>query len=401
MRWSGDVVVGPATLLLGALFFASANIAAKAVYWRGVSQLSLFLIRGLVVYTLNIGVEAVRNGGTSAARVALLRAGGGRVFRLCWFRSLAGFTGITLLNVAFQLMVLADAFALMLGVMTLATVLLARACMGGSERLSAGAFIGGILATIGLVLVTQPEALFGAAATLESSQVEAGPSGVASRLAGIACAVGSGLTMSGFNVLTRVLGRSGSGGGGSASPSMLLSFYMVTVGCLSGVLALLAAIYRGWAHLEPWPWMRLLWPTNGAAWAMVIAYCISILVGQLLLAVGYARLAAGRASILALTEIGFSWALDVGVLREPTNVAAALGTLTVFVGCALAATGAQKPAAARAAAESSSRVADRDSLAASGSAVFDPRDWIEVVAAQAHAAEPPASAAVKADEQST
>ena len=97
----------------------------------------------------------------------------------------------------------------------------------------------------------------------------------------------------------------------------------------------------------------------------------------------------------------FSWALDVGVLREPTNVAAALGTLTVFVGCALAATGAQKPAAARAAAESSSRVADRDSLASSGSAVFDPRDWIEVVAVQAHAAEPPASAAVKADEQST
>ena len=286
--------------------------------------------------------------------------------------------------------------------------------MDGSERLSARAFFGGFLAIVGLLLVTQPEALFGAAATrgtrqpnfgspdsrLESGQEEAGPRGVASRLAGMACAIASGLAMSVFNLLTRVLGRGGSGGGGGASPSMLLSFYMVTVGSLSAVLALLAVIYRGWTRLEPWPWMRLLWPTHGAAWALVIAYCVTILVGQLLLAVGYARLAAGRASILALTEIGFSWALDVGVLREPTNALAAVGTLTVFVGCALAATGGQQLAAARAAA-APSRVADRDSLAASGSAVFDARDWIEVVAVQAHAAMPPASAVVKADQHTS
>ena len=51
-------------------------------------------------------------------------------------------------------------------------------------------------------------------------------------------------------------------------------------------------------------------------------------------------LAAGRAAVIALSEIGFAWLLDVTVLREPTNALAAAGTLTVFLGGALAATGA-------------------------------------------------------------
>ena len=43
---------GPAALLFGSFLFAGANVLAKVVYWRGVSQVSLFIMRGLAVYVL-------------------------------------------------------------------------------------------------------------------------------------------------------------------------------------------------------------------------------------------------------------------------------------------------------------------------------------------------------------
>ena len=207
-------------MLLGAFLIASANALASSLYSRGVSQTSLFIVRGVTVYCMNAAQEALRSGRYSALRVATLSAGSRRLQALCWLRSIFGFLGITLINVSFQKMHLADAFALFFAVATLLTVALARACLGNADQLSVSALVGGVVGICGIVLVTQPEAIFGGGAP---------PS-----LMGVVTAIGSGSLFSGFNVLSRILGKpkSDDSTGGlrpSASPPMLVSYYMVTI----------------------------------------------------------------------------------------------------------------------------------------------------------------------------
>ena len=422
----GDTA-GPALLLVGAFLFSLANILAKTIYTRGTSQTALFVVRAIVVYAMNVCLEAFRNGRASAVRVGSLRVGNRRLVGLCLLRSSAGWVGITLLNVAFMVMTIADAFALVLGTMTISTVVGARACCGGSERLTRRAMAGGLIAIAGLLLVTQPEAIFG---------------GSAPPLAGVLLCLWSGAVLGTFNILTRVLGRAKSGASGNvyASPGMLLSYYMVTVGVGSGAVALIAqAIHRVDASAtEPaasatnmddsvadvsstelggqmangtassahgaWDWTQFRLPSAAVTWAVTAGYCVCILAGQIVLAMGYARLPAGRAAVIALTEIGFAWLLDVTVLREPTNALAACGTFTVFVGCALAAMGATStPPPAGSASEIDGGGADggggppparlaRESLASADAAsTFAAADWVEVVT-------PAPSVTVKADE---
>ena len=50
---------------------------------------------------------------------------------------------------------------------------------------------------------------------------------------------------------------------------------------------------------------------------------------------GFARLAAGRAAILIVSELAFAWCLDVALLREPTTPLASAGTAAVLCGCTL------------------------------------------------------------------
>ena len=60
---------------------------------------------------------------------------------------------------------------------------------------------------------------------------------------------------------------------------------------------------------------------------------------QLLMAEGYQTTRAGIGAFLALTELGFVFALDALVLREPTSWLAAAGTAVVFAGATGVATG--------------------------------------------------------------
>ena len=356
-----EALLWPAVLTTGALFFALGNVLAKAVYGNGVTQVSLFVVRGIAVYLLNAALEAWRAGVATAWRVATLRVGSRRIVGLCILRSAAGFLGISLLNVAYQLITLADAFALTLCVLTLATVVAARLCIGGSERLTLRSLAGGLTAVVGMVLITQPEALFGSSM----------PPGAA----GIVLSVAAGLAFTAFTILSRVLGRAARGGGaGAASPAMLVSYYMVVIEVGTLCIALLHAMVgepgrengalvtvpshlgaSSYGGLRPpyaappppspppapatWSWAKLEAPSGAWNWFLISLYCLAILVGQLCLAAGYAKIAAGRAAIIALTEIGFSWLLDVTILREPTNLLAASGTLIVFLGCSIAATG--------------------------------------------------------------
>lgn len=64
-------------------------------------------------------------------------------------------------------------------------------------------------------------------------------------------------------------------------------------------------------------------------------YCVLVLGFQLSLAAAYGLLPAGRAAILSLTELGFTWLLDTALLREATDPLAAVGILAIFCGSAI------------------------------------------------------------------
>lgn len=351
--------LGPLMMLGGAFLFAGSHVIAKAAYARGLSQVALFVLRGLVIYAMNGALEAYRSGSESARRVLLLSVANRRFAGLAVLRSVAGFCGISVMNISFQMMHLADTFALTLGTMSLATVALARVVVGAAESLSARAFAGGAIALLGILLVTQPEALFG---------------GEPPSAAAVTLTIVAGLLFSICNVLSRVLGRTG-----DASPSMLLSYFMVVVGCGSAVIALTAHVALGDEKAPSWATFSLPNAADaGLVWFLVALYCVGILSGQLLLAAGYAVLPAWFASILALTELSFSWSLDVFVLREPTNALACSGTLVIFVGCALAATGSRKASTAAARTTTSSFTFARPApLAKSDSAsAVDEAAWV-------------------------
>ena len=353
-------LVGCVSLLVGASLFASANVLAKAIYGRGASLVSLFLVRGVAVYLLNVALEAFRAGRAAAVRVATLRVGSRRVACLCCLRSVAGFMGITLLNISFQRMVLADSFALTLGVLTLTTVVYARCCLGRSERISPRMLVGGVVGILGMMLVTQPPALFG---------------GASPSLAGVLLAIGAGSLFGLFGVLSRVLGRARTGACVAASPATLVAWYMVVIEIGSLLVALLARAALGPTSPPDapesadtaWAWARLSLPAGDALlFLLIFLYCVAILTAQLCLAAGYGRLPAGQAAVLSLTEVGFAWLLDVCILREATNALATLGTLVVFVGCALASSSSPAPTASPA-----------TPLAAAAPREVDASDWIE------------------------
>ena len=104
---------GSALVVFGAFAFAGSNVLAKALYRRGMTEVTLMLLRALSVYALN-GLVVWASGGAPspvlrlrdpAPALLLLRA------RAC------GFALLMLLNVSYdRFLTLADAFALFLGV---------------------------------------------------------------------------------------------------------------------------------------------------------------------------------------------------------------------------------------------------------------------------------------------
>ena len=197
---------------------ACMNTLAKHLYLDGsVSQMSLFTVRSVVVFALNGMLVALRSGRDEAVRVLCLRVDSPRMARLAVSRGIAGTTGVCLTHIAFQLIDLADAMAVVFAFEVVATVAIARLCLGSAERLSAHALVGGTTALLGVLLVTRPGALFG----------RESPSA-----AGALLAVGAGLSFGLFNFLSRVLGRASSHGA-PASPAMLTSFLMLALALVS------------------------------------------------------------------------------------------------------------------------------------------------------------------------
>ncbi len=337
---------GSALVLCGAFLFASANAIAKALYDRDLNLVTLFVLRGAIIYCLNGAAVALHSGGAAARRVLTLRAGSRRLARLALTRSVIGLLAIAMLNLSYQIITLADAFALSLATMTTLTLALAPLAIGGSaEMASRGSLCGAAFALAGIVFVTQPSAIFGSTP----------PSAT-----GVALGIGAGASFACFNLLTRLLGRaapptaerstSDTAAVDNAdrhphahaplSPSLLLSYYMAVISLGALGVAVAAAIGTA-AHIDvPRQATFALHPLDelGAftGWTLVILYCAAIMGSQLAFAAGIGRIPAGRASILSLTELSFSWALDVFVLREPTDALSIAGILAIFVGGAVA-----------------------------------------------------------------
>ena len=324
---------GAALVLYAALSFAAANAFAKALYLRGCTLVSVFLVRCLVVYLWNGALTAVREGCPTSCRVLTLRTGRIASNRMALTRGFVGaMTGIGL-NLSFVFLTFADGFTVFKG-----CALLGSAVGAGflGERLNWRELCILLSTCVGLVFVAQPPLIFGAATHRRA--LAAWSTG--ERAAGIGAATFSGLCDAGFTLLTRQLSREGRPLG-AVSPALLLSYFMAaTFGCVLvvGVAATATGLYLsdgfGWARLqgvtrhtpEPWdlgePPLLLL--------ALLLLYCVGILSGQLAMARGMATTRAGVGAILQVSEIAFAFVLDVVFLGERTNALAAGGTAIVF-----------------------------------------------------------------------
>ena len=235
--------VGPALVLAGAWSFAGANAVAKSLYERGLPEITLFLIRSVVVYLMNATVLLLRRQPRLFRAAMLLTVGSRHMFLLLILRSCLGFSAVLLLNVTMHyFLTFADTFAIFLGVITCGTVLGARILLGSGEQLGWRETGGGAVTLLGIVLITQPAVMFGGA------QVQA---------VGVFTACLGGALCSGFNLCSRVLVRSD--GNYQLSPSLLLSYYMVTIGFLSLVIAFGAALVCGDGRPT---WTRLSFPSR-------------------------------------------------------------------------------------------------------------------------------------------
>ena len=342
---------GPLLVTLAACIFAGANAAATAIYRRGGTITTTFLLRCMVVYIFNALLVAWRNGGRAAKNVMLLRTGQRRSSQMAAARGAIGaFLGV-LLNLSLVLLTFADAFTIFKGVDTLGTIALSRVVLGRAERLQPMELCCAGLTFWGITLIAQPSTLFASAAAASGVQVSA---------AGLSVALAAGTASAGFNLLTRVLSRADGPHAPHLPPPMLLSFFMVVVFVAVLLLAAVGAA-SGLAERPEFSWMQLRWPMAVTDWLLLGLYCAGILIGQLTMAAGYATTRAGLAAFLALTELAFSYLLGVSVLSEPTNLLASLGTAVVFssVG-ALACVRTRRPAAPLACAdEELDRVAHR------------------------------------------
>jgi len=315
---------GPLLVTAAAFIFAGANCAATGIYRRGGTVATTFMVRCAIVYFWNAALVGLREGRAAALRVLLLRTGRRRSSVLAATRGLTGaFMGV-LMNVSFVLMTFADAFTVFKGVDTAATIVVSRTILGDGERLSVRELGAGFVTLCGLGLIAQPSFLFGGAAG-------PGVDGPAASI-GMAVAVTAGVGSGGFNVFTRALSRRGGVHEPHLPPPMLLSYFMVVVELYVLLLAALAYT-SGLSAREGCRWTSLVAPARDLAdVGLLLVYCVGILVGQLLMAAGYATTRAGVGAFLALTELAFAYVLGVGALGEPTNVLAAAGTTLTLCG---------------------------------------------------------------------
>lgn len=335
---------GQAAIIVASFFFAATNNIAKLLYWRGATEVSLFLLRGIFVYALN-GLLVVMRRQEKLADILFLRVGWRRR-RLLLIRGICGVGLILTLNIGYHFyLTVADAFSIFLGVMTLGTVLATRLCLSRSERLTLRQLAGGGFVLCGLLLVTQPTVLFGGNASCGAQQIDhmvnetldettsttRRQAGSCMPLPGVLLVGLSGALATIFNILTRICAQ-------QCSSSTLLSAYMITIFAISLAISLVSSagmmnrsadVATAWAVFRP--------PDRLDEMLLYGGYFVTLMASQLILAEGYRRVPAAEAAILNLSELAFAYLLDVTLLREPTSVAAACGTAVVFAGSAFVA----------------------------------------------------------------
>ena len=294
---------GPLLVTLGAALFAVTNAASTGLYRRGGAGVTLYLIRAVVVYAANGALTCARDGRTEACRVLQLRTGRVETSRLAVGRGLVTAAMALLLNLAFLLLTFNDAFTVFKGVDMLATVVLSRALLGASERLSPAELACGMLTLSGIVLVAQPSMLAvsrdgaaaastaagaaaaGAAAGTEAVVSVAGVSAagvegvVGVSAAGVVVAAMAGVLSACSGVSTRALSAREGPHAGHAPPAMLLSYLLVTMGACFGAIAIGAHA----SHLDAsprWSWTALAWPNTSVDWALICVHCSCVLAAQ-------------------------------------------------------------------------------------------------------------------------
>ena len=354
MRASRGVVY----VLAGSAVFSCANATAAATVRTGVSELTLMIIRGLACYVMNgLGLLARRDrtfmptmllrtadnrGNCSRARVLSLLRGALNTFSLfCLLVALDGWLS------------LADAFAIFVAVATIGTTFGARALIGASEQLSHRALAGGLLTLCGALCITQPSFLF-------HSTAPPHPIGVMLILM-------AGALQAAVNLVTRLLGARQ-----LVTPALLVTTEAAICAVLAGTIGILAVaigppmdmqlrleaetghgprLFNGTSSVDAASRTlgraasitRLTLPCTPSQWSLALLYCALVTTGQIALAAGFCMLPSAQAAILAVTELGFAYALSTIVMGEPTSILAGGGSGIVFVGAALVAAGVAKP----------------------------------------------------------
>ena len=190
-------VLGPLLIAAGAALFACTNCASTAYFRRGGTIVTLYLIRSVVVYISNGALVAATDGRAVAARVLSLRTGQLSTTRLVAVRSLV-FSSMTLfMSLGYVLLTFSDAFTVMKGTDMLTVVIVARTLLDRTERLTLREMGCGLLTLVGITMIVQPAAIFGAT----------GPDGPRVSAVGFAVALIAGGLAAGVGVLTRLLSQ--------------------------------------------------------------------------------------------------------------------------------------------------------------------------------------------------
>jgi drug/metabolite transporter (DMT)-like permease len=316
---------GTIALIGGCLLFSAANALAKTIVLRGSTELALITTRGFVCYPLN-GILLALRGDPSLKSVMLFRLVDNdtnirHVKLLAYLRGLSNAVVLFILFVAWDNWItIADAMAIFVAGMTIATASLARVVLGSAEKVSANTVGGGVLTLLGAFFVIQPSWMF-----TSTQHAPAHPAGVIlCALAALGCTV--------FNFFTRYLFVTSSG---TISSAMFLSFEATsqwTFGLTAGICGL--AFSSITKHPTP-HWLHLHFPSELSTWGLSLVYCALVTGGQLSLAVGFSNVPAGKAAIYSVSELAFAWGISVCVLQEPTSILAALGSFIVFLGTAI------------------------------------------------------------------
>ena len=268
----------------GAITFSLANASAKTFIDLGGTQGTLMFARGTLAWVLNALIAEVTNGGRFLS-VLLIRVANRRQFAILSLGACSNFVCLYLLLLSLDnLISFGDAFGVLIGTFTIATMVMSRA-LGSSERTTRIEVIGGAITIVGVLCISQPSFLGGGAHQIDSSssQIDSSSSQIdgsssqidgssSASLAGFFFCVIAGVSVSVFNVVCRYLANAG------VSAAIVNSGGMLSI----GVLALLILAMSTMATDEPARAATIKLPQSGAAWGWMLLYCLLNTIAQVM-----------------------------------------------------------------------------------------------------------------------